>query len=131
MSTTAKKGFGFVVKTNEYTGNFEREMCAFVTGRIGECEVGDAYIVNLPVNFDNIMDVADDSGCHRPVSVHDNDSNNLVIFFETEPSKEQIELMKERSKLFNEARKKTSFIKTAIFKYLGLSLRLMREKHQL
>ncbi len=29
----------FVIDTDTYAGNFEREMCAYVTGQIGECEV--------------------------------------------------------------------------------------------
>jgi len=32
--------FGFIVDTDSYTGNFEREMCAFMTGHIGKCEKG-------------------------------------------------------------------------------------------
>lgn len=35
------KQFGFIVDTNEYSGNFEREMCAFMTGHIGDCGVGE------------------------------------------------------------------------------------------
>ena len=30
----------FVIDTNEYAGNFEREMCAWLTGQVGECDVG-------------------------------------------------------------------------------------------
>jgi hypothetical protein len=30
-----------LVHTNSYAGNFEREMCGFMTGIVGECEVGD------------------------------------------------------------------------------------------
>jgi hypothetical protein len=30
----------FVVDTDKYAGNFERDMCAFVTGMVGECMVG-------------------------------------------------------------------------------------------
>lgn len=31
----------FVVDTEQYAGNFERQMCAFMTGMIGECGVGE------------------------------------------------------------------------------------------
>jgi hypothetical protein len=31
----------FVVDTDTYAGNFEREMCAYITGQVGECEVGE------------------------------------------------------------------------------------------
>lgn len=30
----------FVIDTDQYSGNFEREMCACLTGHIGVCEVG-------------------------------------------------------------------------------------------
>ena len=30
----------FVIDTDIYAGNFERQMCAYITGQIGECEVG-------------------------------------------------------------------------------------------
>ncbi len=30
----------FVIDTDTYAGSFEREICAYVTGQIGECEVG-------------------------------------------------------------------------------------------
>jgi hypothetical protein len=30
----------FIVDTDSYAGNFERCMCAYMTGQIGECEVG-------------------------------------------------------------------------------------------
>lgn len=29
-----------VIDTDKYAGNFEREMCAYITGVVGECEVG-------------------------------------------------------------------------------------------
>jgi hypothetical protein len=104
--STPKEGFGFVIETNEYAGNFEREMCAFLTGEIGECEVGEEFVDDLPVKFNNIMSVPDDNGCHRPVSMDDNNINNVIIFFETEPTKKQIDFMKERAELFDERRKK-------------------------
>jgi hypothetical protein len=30
----------FVIDTDQYAGNFEREMCACLTGQVGQCEVG-------------------------------------------------------------------------------------------
>ncbi len=32
--------FIFVIDTDQYSGNFERELCAYCTGMYGECEVG-------------------------------------------------------------------------------------------
>jgi hypothetical protein len=30
----------FIIDTEDYAGNFERHLCAYLTGQIGECEVG-------------------------------------------------------------------------------------------
>ncbi len=30
----------FLIKTDSYAGNFERDMCAYITGMVGECGVG-------------------------------------------------------------------------------------------
>lgn len=66
----------FVVDTNKYAGNFEREMCAFITGQVGECGVGDGTaeeeaenIRNLPWFQDNVAQEADEHECYRPASI--------------------------------------------------------------
>jgi hypothetical protein len=41
MSRTTTEQLIFVVHTDSYSGNFEREMTAFITGQIGDCGVGD------------------------------------------------------------------------------------------
>ena len=37
---TSLERYGFVVDTESYAGNFERELVAYMTGEIGVCEVG-------------------------------------------------------------------------------------------
>lgn len=69
----------FIIDTDSYAGNFERDMCAYVTGVLGECEVGDEFaaIYNKEVNTDGLESVfveylehrADEHGCHRPCSL--------------------------------------------------------------
>lgn len=73
---TIKEQHIFVVDTNEYAGNFERHLCAYVTGRIGDCEVGDELIeifekeVGDPDEFfDFIESEPDEHGCRRPVTI--------------------------------------------------------------
>lgn len=39
MSTLTE--YLLVIDTDSYAGNFERQLCAFATGEIGECQVGD------------------------------------------------------------------------------------------
>lgn len=68
-----QKQYGFIVDTNLYTGNFEREMCAFMTGHVGECGVGieevDLYEEQY-VALEDIEQVRDDEDCSRPVSAY-------------------------------------------------------------
>jgi len=101
MPTNAK--FGVLIKTNQYAGNFERELCAHVTGCIGECGVGHEYVdEKIKKIFSNIIgNEADDAGCYRPVNGELGvNSNDVLIYFDSKPTLKQIELIKERSKTF-------------------------------
>lgn len=99
-------GFGLVIKTDSYAGNFERELCAHVTGHIGECEVGNKFVEKDITNMfmDYIVSLADDHGCYRPVEIYDDNDgyNSLVIYFSVEPTPEQINIIKQRVETFNE-----------------------------
>jgi len=105
MTDGPKEGYAFVIDTDSYAGNFEREMTAYLTGAVGECGVGEELIEDLPVSFDNIQDVPDDHGCYKPTSCWEEptsgDNNAVAIFFEDKPTPEQIDFMKERVKNFN------------------------------
>ena len=109
----------FIIDTNQYAGNFEREMCAYCTGMIGQCEVGEEMVALFEEDFkleadkhqeDNpFMDyvnlwVMDDHGCGRPTSIWRNsrgaDYNSVAIFFHQEPTEEHIKIMKERAQNF-------------------------------
>lgn len=72
----------FAIDTTEYSGNFEREMCAFVTGQIGDCEVGRKLAAEARFQLsapeldrvfqwieEHIVQESDDNGCCRPVSI--------------------------------------------------------------
>ena len=115
------EGYRVLVKTNCYAGNFEREMCAFMTGCIGECEVGEEFVdEGVREKFKGFIErKADDNGCFRPVEVGE-DSNDFVIFFREEPSSEQIELMAERAKLFENTRPYKYLDED--FKFLGIEV---------
>lgn len=41
--------YAFIIDTDSYAGNFERELCAYITGQVGECEVGDDYVEDVEV----------------------------------------------------------------------------------
>lgn len=65
----------FVVDTESYSGNFEREMIAWVTGQIGECGVGEENIdPNMPADLlewckDCVLSQPSDRGCNRPAAI--------------------------------------------------------------
>lgn len=61
-----------IVDTNKYSGSFEREMCAYATGQVGECGVGaDEVDENMPYAKwwdDHVID-QEDEGCYGPVTI--------------------------------------------------------------
>jgi len=67
----------FIVDTDEYAGNFERELTAFCTGVIGDCGVGEehaeAFKRECPEMVkaleEIVTTVPDDHGCARPASI--------------------------------------------------------------
>lgn len=69
------KTYIFVVDTKEYAGNFERELVAWMTGQVGECEVGDEEASLAKGELtpedaewfeDHVRREADENGCRRP-----------------------------------------------------------------
>jgi hypothetical protein len=79
-----KKGYAFIIDTNEYAGNFERELTAYCTGIIGECEVGKEFVDEEITSIfeENIQQVCDDHGCPRPCEIYPSNSrfNNGMGF---------------------------------------------------
>ena len=71
----------FIIDTDTYTGNFEREICAYITGKIGECEVGKEQaelarqeIPDIVAKLEDLVEsVSDEHGGHRPVLIFPND----------------------------------------------------------
>lgn len=132
----------FVIDTDEYAGNFEREMCAYCTGMIGQCDVGEEMVTLFEEDFeleadnygeDNpFMDYADlwvmdDNGCGRPTSIWrspaGDDYNSVAIFFEQEPTEELIKIMKERAQNFASERPDAKEYRTTnSFNVLGFRL---------
>jgi hypothetical protein len=74
------KLFRLVVDTDSYAGNFERELCAYVTGQIGECGVGEdvakcfsEHIAHLEWWDKHIVQRSKprpDPSCKRPVTIY-------------------------------------------------------------
>lgn len=104
------KEYVIIVRTDSYAGNFERELCAHLTGIVGDCEVGDDYVdENIESIFEDVVkSVPDDNGTRRPVSLggcaktREFTSNDVVIWFDSIPTHEQQALIKERAETFND-----------------------------
>lgn len=92
--------WGLVIKTDSYAGNFEHELCAWLTGAVGDCMRGEELVESdIEEMFEDLIyPMPDDHGYYRPASVRFDDTNNLVIFFESSPSQEQMRVILERSK---------------------------------
>lgn len=78
MSVDNPKSNILVIDTENYSGNFEREMCAYITGQVGECGVGEELaelakedIKHLAWWEEHIVNEKDDNGCERPASIWD------------------------------------------------------------
>jgi hypothetical protein len=122
----AKSKFAVVITTDLYSGSFERELCAHLTGVIGDCEVGSEYVdPEITELFEESVDqVADDSGCYRPVSIElpinykkYSKKNIVAIFFSKRPTVKQVATMKERLKTFKYGNRKEDNPK-----FLGMDL---------
>lgn len=120
----------FVIDTDSYAEDFEREMCAYLTNQIGDCEVGDNYIdVDNPIGEeieDIILQKPNKHGCCRPVTIevpNVKKHNSVGIYFEEEPTSSQITVMKQRALKFNEIRKiKRSYLPCGNIQILGFRL---------
>ncbi len=99
MNEIKETTYVFEIETDKYAGNFEREMCAYVTGIVGECEVGKKYVdENIEDKFeDMVKQVPDEHACYRPCAC---DGNTVQIFFEYLPLAGIMSLLKERVKEF-------------------------------
>ena len=65
-----------IIDTEQYAGNFERQMCAYITGQVGECGVGQGipeeyakYIKYLNWWENHVVLEKDEHGCSRPASI--------------------------------------------------------------
>lgn len=78
MRTVTDSLLIFVIDTDEYAGNFERQMTAYITGCVGACGVGEDIAEDALKELGHtssdwadgiIIQVPDDHGCWRPCSI--------------------------------------------------------------
>ena len=66
-----------IIDTEDYAGNFERPMVAYITGQLGDCGVGEGSqleaLAELPEDirewFDDNVEEHSDNGCYRPAKI--------------------------------------------------------------
>ena len=105
---TMSAPYVFVIDTADYAGNFERQICAYATGCVGQCGVGhemaDVFLEETGLEpFENVCEEMDDHGCSRPASIWtspNGDMNSVAIFFAERPDKAQVAMMMERAHRF-------------------------------
>jgi hypothetical protein len=123
MSVEIHEGerWAFIIDTDSYAGNFERELAAYCTGATAQCNHGDgeAELFDRDFNcaggwpdeqkspfYEGVDHRPDDHGNFRPVSIYQrrglkgSDYHSLVIFFYKKPTDEQIRILKERAHKF-------------------------------
>ncbi len=124
----------FVIDTNQYAGNFERTMCAYCTGMIGDCEVGIDLAQEFYDDFgfssgdENVFEeyidphIMDYNGCGRPTSIWKDDNKSVAIFFHKQPTLELISIMKERAYKFVCSEEILTDLQCKDFKIIGFRL---------
>ena len=123
------------IDTDSYAGNFERELCAYVTGHWDQethggdqAEVFEKEWGDRPNPFEDYITMAltQDDDC--PVNTYqclewepvNKKMNSVGIFFEKEPTSELIELIKKRAYKFE--KKGKIFDKPVNLKIIGFRL---------
>lgn len=104
MTTNFEAPWAFVIDTTDYAGNFERELCAYITGCVGECGVGEEMAALHDEQVGDAMTESlewenGDDGCDRPCSIFDskNGYRSVIIFFRKKPTKAEVERMMKRA----------------------------------
>lgn len=103
MRKEFKKEYSLIIDTDSYAGNFERELCAYLTGHIGECGVGSKYVDDDVYNkFEGLIeDRPDYRGTLRPCTINNSYNgkyNSVEIYFSEKPTEELINLINLRLK---------------------------------
>lgn len=106
--------YGLIIETDSYAGNFEREMCAYVVGHIGDCEVGEdemnEYLEKYNYGLDGVESKAmKHETLERPVAIYCTElcprNQALLIHFDmdiSELTEDEINIIKERAHEYGE-----------------------------
>ena len=98
--------FAFIVVTDQYAGNFERQLCAYMTGCVGDCLVGqecaETHARDGLSPSQNVQNVPDEHGCARPASIWSEDETrgSVAIWLNEEPDFAEMEQWVARARVF-------------------------------
>lgn len=124
--------YEFVIDTDSYAGNFERELCAYITGvwdgnthGKDQSDVFDKEMSGLDLFEDVIYSInADGEEWSAPqclkIEPSSGEYNSVGIYFNRKPTSKMIEIMKERSHKFS--REGLIFNRPVKLKILGFRL---------
>jgi len=115
---TEEVKYKVVITTNTFA-TFERELCAYVTGQIGQCNTGIEHRFKADEEVKKLFeDAMERRQCiddyWRPVQASSKDGNAFELYFKVYPTKEMIDLLVEGCKLFADEQKKKYPITTKI-----------------
>lgn len=123
----------FIIDTDSYAGNFDREMCAYITGQVGMCGVGEDFAKLYQQEtgdnddiFDDYIEYRDFYGSSRPCSIYsslESLNKSVAIYFDKKPENEIINLMKERAHKFAKLKQ--------IFKLTIIGFRMVEESTEI
>jgi hypothetical protein len=113
VDNCSKFKYALIIETDQYAGNFERELCAYATGAVGECEVGEEeaeiFREEVPEEFQDLCDItdhiSDDRGCHRPASIWRSSEGYdgygaVAIFLGQPPKQDELNLISARIRAY-------------------------------
>lgn len=105
--------FIVIVDTDSYAGNFERDLVAWMTGLVGDCEVGEEYAElaraeSAALGFDDgcfglpeaIQVDEQGNGCWRPASIWEVGTTSVAVAFREDLTEEQFNLLAARARSF-------------------------------
>lgn len=104
--------FVFIIETDSDAGNFEREICAYITGQLGIGCRGSAEAIKIKTQYpdecsdleDLIICFPDEYGAYTPVTIWEDGVRGcscVGIFFETRPSENLLMFMRLRAVKFS------------------------------
>lgn len=134
MISKPTSNYLFVIDTDSYAGNFDRELCGYLTGDPNNyhsaadyaqmCEEEDTIFSEDIISK---MDVCESENGPTTVTIIKNDKNiynSVAILFEKKPTKKEIETMKARAEKFV----KSVFIEEFCSRFNILGFRLLKSE---